>query len=50
MKLLLTALTLSALPFAALAQSACDHEQAMSCIEGTVLNPETGICEPITTG
>ena len=51
MKILLTALTLAVLPFAAVAQCAgSGHEQAMSCMEGTMLNPETGICEPITTG
>ena len=50
MKILLTALTLATLPVAALAQSACGHDEAMSCMEGTVLNPETGVCEPITTG
>ena len=51
MKILLTALTLAALPFAAMAQcSGGGHEQAMTCMEGTMMNPETGLCEPITTG
>ena len=50
MKILLNAFTLVALPFAAAAECSGGHQQALTCMEGTELNPETGICETVVTG
>ncbi|EAR52226.1 hypothetical protein OG2516_02279 [Oceanicola granulosus HTCC2516] len=40
---------LTLFPTLALAQ-ACDHDQAMSCADGMIWDPETGTCEAVVTG
>lgn len=48
MKIALTVFVLALLP--GLAAAECGHErQAMSCVEGTQFDAETGTCVPITT-
>lgn len=53
MKILLTALTLTALPSLALAMGCSygshDTTAQMSCAEGTTFDSESGSCVPVTT-
>lgn len=52
LKLLTATLALSLVPGLAIAQCTGGHSSTaqMSCAEGTMFDPETGTCEPVTTG
>ncbi|MYM54193.1 carbohydrate-binding module family 14 protein [Thalassovita mangrovi] len=47
-KTILTAVILTAAPLAASAQCTKDHQQAMSCADGTVWDAETKSCTKVT--
>ena len=46
----LSAIVLALAPLAASAACSGHEEQAMSCAQDMVWNPETSVCEPIVTG
>lgn len=49
-RLTLAVIALMLAPSLASAMCSRDHEQAMTCAEGTVYNAETGSCVPQVTG
>lgn len=50
MSRLILALALLVAPLPALAQEpACEHDEVMSCADGTMWDTEAGACVPITT-
>lgn len=50
MKRLILALAFLSSPLAAWAQCSSEEQQAMSCAEGLVWDPQTDSCLPIVTG
>ncbi|MBR9651754.1 carbohydrate-binding module family 14 protein [Thalassovita aquimarina] len=47
-KIVLTAVVLTAAPLAAFAQCSRDHQQVMSCADGTVWDAESKSCTKVT--